>query len=109
MIKRDPSQVEILVPRLAGAALHDLAAPVDPDEVDPQDARLIEFSNRYRLLEILAHGVPRVLLQWPDRSIGLLWLHADVPLGEAVQSAYDRARSCLEAIHLRESRVIGHA
>lgn len=80
---------------------------MDHELVDPMDPRLVLFADRHRMLRTLNGGIPSLLMEWSDRSAGLVWFHPGVHVSEALANGYALARSCLEAIHLQTATPVG--
>jgi hypothetical protein len=49
----------------------------------------------------------RLLMAWPDGSLGFVWFAPRRPIGPALVEAYQAARSALEAIHLQSAPAVG--
>jgi hypothetical protein len=55
------------------------------------------------LTAIYRGSAPRLLLCWPDGSLGFVWLPAGGHIADAVSTAYATARASLEALHLQHA------
>lgn len=55
------------------------------------------------LAAIYGESAPRLLLCWPDSSLGFVWLPAGGRIADAVATAYATARASLEALHLQHA------
>ncbi|ADU36941.1 hypothetical protein [Variovorax paradoxus] len=48
-------------------------------------------------------SAPRLLLCWPDGSLGFVWLPIGERIADAMSTAYAAARTSLEALHLQHA------
>jgi len=90
-----------LAQRLSDDEIVAYARAVALDLTDTDEPRIAEYHAQQGVMALLDHGGPRVMLSWPDGSLGPAWLVPGKPVTDCLIEAYRQGRECLEAIHFR--------